>query len=97
MSIQRRAGFVLLVVAALLMISTPALAKKKNKSKSSSETVATHGVPFSCGPNDQGFGGVVPGEYETAITVTNLNAEPRRGPPRHLPEHSVIGPGKFAA
>ena len=39
---------------------------------------ASYAVPFSCGPNPDGFGGVVPATYETAITVTNLNVEEAR-------------------
>ena len=72
MSIKRGIGLLVLAVAALSMISTPALAKKK---KAKSVSYVSYAVPFSCGPNDEGYGGVLPGEYATAITVTNLNVE----------------------
>ena len=78
MSLKRIAGLLALGVAAMLMISTPALAKSKKSKKPKTESYASYAVPFSCGPNPDGFGGVVPATYETAVTVTNLNVEEAR-------------------
>lgn len=78
MSFKRIAGLLALAVAALLMVSTPALAKSKKSKKPKTESYASYAVPFSCGPNPDGFGGVVPATYETAVTVTNLNVEEAR-------------------
>jgi hypothetical protein len=74
MSSKRILGVLVAAVAVTMMIGAPALAKSKKK-KVKTETYVAYAIPFSCGPNDDGFGGVVPAEYETAITLTNLGGE----------------------
>ena len=64
---RRLASAIVLAIAFSLAISSPALAKKR------SEKVATYVVPFTCGPNEESAGGVVAGEYATAITVSNAS------------------------
>jgi len=61
------AGYVVVSLSVTLLASSPSLAKTKyNKWYS-------YAVPLTCGTSDGAEGGVVAGEYDTAVTVTNLD------------------------
>jgi len=75
MSKRNLAGLIVLVVTVSLVIAGPAFAKKKKKSskKSKYDTWYTYTIPFTCGVNEFVGESTVPGEYATAITVTNAS------------------------
>jgi hypothetical protein len=66
MSMKHLAGCVVVSISMSLLASSPSLAKSKK------EQLYTYAIPFTCGSSDGSAGGVVAGDYDTAVTVTNL-------------------------
>ena len=71
MSKRHLAGLIVLVVTASLVIGSPAFAKKKKKTRY--DEWYTYTVPFTCGVNEFVGESTVPGEYATAVSITNAN------------------------
>lgn len=67
MSMKHLMGYIVVSLSISLLVGGPALAKSKHG------RYYSYAIPFSCGISDAGEGGVVAGEYDTAVTVTNLN------------------------
>ena len=72
MSKRHLAGLIVFVVTVSLVIGGPAFAKKKKK-KTRSEEWYTYTIPFTCGVNEFVGESTVPGEYATAVSITNAN------------------------
>jgi hypothetical protein len=66
------AGFVVVSLSMSLLASSPSLAKSKR------DRWYSYAIPFTCGSSDGSAGGVVAGDYDAAVTVTNLGRSATR-------------------